>query len=159
MATIKKDSVLTNQDIVAFLRQDELDYPAGAAKFGKAALPFLSELIDSTDENLATKAAYLAGYIKDSSVKNILHKAAGNNFTTVRIAAAFGAQRMDAKSGQAILDKSMDDSDPSVLKHAMKSADILNVAKNLKVKISKISKNFSDDNIKSAASDLISKMK
>ncbi len=159
MATVKKDPGITNQDIIAFLRQDELDYPGGAAKFGKAALPFLAELINSSDENLATKAAYLAGYIKDGSVKDILEQAASNNFTTVRIAAAFGAQRLDAKSGQAILDKSMDDSDPGVIKNAMKSADILNVAKNLKVKIGKISKNFADDNIKSAANDLISKMK
>jgi hypothetical protein len=159
MATVKKDPGITNQDIIAFLRQDELDYPGGAAKFGKAALPFLAELINSSDENLATKAAYLAGYIKDGSVKDILEQAASNHFTTVRIAAAFGAQRLDAKSGQAILDKSMDDSDPGVIKNAMKSADILNVAKNLKVKIGKISKNFADDNIKSAANDLISKMK
>lgn len=159
MAIVKKNIAVTKDDIIAFLRQDELDYPAAAAKFGKGALPFLSELIASSDENLATKAAYLAGYISDTSVKDILQKAAGNNFTTVRIAAAFGAQRLDAKSGQAILDKSMDDGDPGVLKHALNSAVILNVAKNLKTKISKISKDFADDNIKLQANNLISKMK
>ena len=158
MATVKKDTV-SNDDIVAFLRQDELDYPAGAAKFGKAALPFISELINSNDESLATKAAYLAGYIKDSSVKGILQKAASHSLATVRIAAAFGAQNMDAKSGQAILDKSMDDSDPGVLKHAMRSAVSLNVTKNLKAKISKISEDSADDHVKTLAGNLMLKMK
>lgn len=159
MATVKKIQVVSNEDIIAFLRQDELDYPAAAAKFGKAALPFLSELINSSDENLASKAAYLAGYISDGSVKDILTNAADNKFTTVRIAAAFGAQRMDAKAGQVILNKSMDDSDPGVLKHAMKSAVALNIAKNFKVKIAKISNDFADGGIKSFASDIMSKMK
>ena len=159
MATVKKDSGVLNQDIVAFLRQDELDYPGGAAKFGKAALPFLTELINSNDENLATKAAYLAGYIDDDSVNDILQMAAGNNFTTVRIAAAFGAKQMDAKNGQALLDKLLDDSDPGVIKYTIKSAVALNVAKNLKTKINKISKDFADDNIKSMAGNLLKKMK
>ena len=61
-----------NQDLIDFLRQDELDYPGGAAKFGSAALPLLQEIIKSDDENLATKAAYLAGYIKDDSTDQIL---------------------------------------------------------------------------------------
>lgn len=159
MATVKVDKAINNQDLIAFLRQDELDYPGGAAKFGKAALPFLSELIDSNDENLATKAAYLAGYISDGSVKDILQKATANNFATVRLAAAFGAQRLSGVNGQKVLDKSLDDSDPGVLKHAMKSAVTLNVAKNLKTKISKISKDFADDNVKTAATNIMKGMK
>jgi HEAT repeat protein len=158
MATVKKDSGNPNMDIIAFLRQDELDYPGGAAKFGKAALPFLSELINSNDESMATKAAYLAGYIKNTTVKDILHKAASSNFPTVRIAAAYGAQRLDAKSGQAVLNKALDDTDPGVIKHAMKSAVTLNVARNLKAKISKISKDFHDEHVKSVANSLMRKM-
>lgn len=148
-----------NDEIIAFLRQDELDYPAAAAKFGKAALPFLSELINTSDENLATKAAYLAGFIGDGSVKDILQKAAASSLTTVRVAAAYGAQRLDAAAGQAVLDKSLEDSDPGVIKHAMKSAVALNVAKNLRSKIDKISQGFADEHVKSLAGELISKMK
>ncbi len=159
MATVKKATGVSNQDIVAFLRQDELDYPAGATKFGKAALPFITELINSNDENLATKAAYLAGYIKDSSVKDILKMAAGNSLTTVRIAAAYGAQRMDAKNGQVLLDKLLDDTDPGVVKYTIKSAVALNVAKNLKTKISKISKDFADEGVKTIAVDLVKRLR
>ena len=159
MATVKKEPGVLNQDIIAFLRQDELDYPGGAAKFGKAALPFLTQLINSNDENLATKAAYLAGYIDDDSVSDILQKAAGNNFATVRIAAAFGAKQMNAKNGQVLLDKLLDDNDPGVVKYTIKSAVALNVAKNLKVKINKISKGFADEEIKTMAGNIMKKMK
>ena len=147
-----------NQEILAFLRLDELDYTGAAAKFGKAALPFLSELINSNDENLATKAAYLAGYIDDTTVKDVLQKAITNKFTTVRIAAAHGAQRLDSASGQAVLDKALDDHDPGVVKIALKSAVQLKVDKNLKAKISKISTDFADGVVKAVAVDLLKKI-
>ncbi len=149
----------TNQEIIDFLRQDELDYPSAAAKFGKAAIPFIKELINSNDENLATKATYLIGYIGDSSLKDTLVSAASHKFTTVRIAAAFGAQHLGANAGQAVLDKALEDNDAGVVKLAMNSATKLNVVKNFKIKIDKIAKNFADDNIKLLAKNLILKMK
>jgi len=54
------------------------------------------------------------------------------------------AQRINAKNGQVLLDKLLDDTDPGVVKYTIKSAVALNVVKNLKTKISKISKDFAD---------------
>ena len=65
-------------DLLAFLRQDELDYPAAALKFGVDALPFLKELVVGSDENLAMKAAYLVGYIEGDAADQILEEAADN---------------------------------------------------------------------------------
>lgn len=109
------------EEILSFLRQDELDYPAAAAKFGARALPFLNELINGSDEMLATKAAYLAGYISAPATKEILQNAAANKFTTVRIAAAYGANMQDAGTAKAILSKSLKDGDHGVVKVAIRS--------------------------------------
>ena len=43
-----------NQEVINFLRQDELDYPAGAARFGSAALPLLQELMKIVIETLGS---------------------------------------------------------------------------------------------------------
>lgn len=143
-----------NQELIQFLRQDELDYPAGAAKFGAAVLPLLTELINGTDENLAVKAAYLAGYINDGAVKGIIRNAASNKFAAVRVAAAFSAQKMKGADATAILEHSLEDSDPGVLKVAMRSVGNMNLAKNFKTQLSKIAKANADESIKSLATDL-----
>ena len=143
-----------NQELIQFLRQDELDYPAGAAKFGAAVLPLLTELINGNDENLAVKAAYLAGYISDSTVKGIIRNAASNKFAAVRVAAAFSAQKMKGTDATAILEHSLEDSDPGVLKVAMRSVESMKLTKNFKTQLSKIAKANADEAIKSIASDL-----
>ncbi len=145
------------QEVIQFLRQDELDYPAGAAKFGAEALPLLKELINGSDEDLAVKAAYLAGYINDTSVKDVIADAASNKFTAVRIAAAFSAQKLKAADATAVLEKVLEDNDPGVLKIAMRSAQSMNLAKNLKTQISKIAKVQTDEAIKALAADLSKK--
>ncbi|SFU07558.1 HEAT repeat-containing protein [Algoriphagus locisalis] len=147
------------QELLAFLRQDELDYPAGAKKFGKAALPFLAELVEGNDENLSIKAAYLVGYIDDEAGNDILQMAAEKGSAPVRIAAAFGAQKRGAKAAEAILSKSLDDNDPSVVKFALRSATAMKMEKTFKTKIDKISKSFLDDGIKSEALNVMKKIK
>ena len=147
------------QELLAFLRQDELDYPAGAQKFGKAALPFLSELIEGSDENLSIKAAYLVGYIDDEAGNDILEKAAEKGSAPVRIAAAFGAQKRGAKAAESILNRSLEDSDPSVIKFALRSAKTMKMENTFKSKIDKISKSFHHDEIKTDALNMMKKMK
>lgn len=144
-----------NQELINFLRQDELDYPAGAAKFGPAALPLLQELMKTDDENLATKAAYLAGFIKDDSLRDILTEAAGNKFSTVRIAAAFGAKKLKPESASVVLKKVMDDNDTGVLKMAIKSVQDLKIADQFKVRLKKIATAHQDDSIRLSAGKLI----
>ncbi len=157
MAKITKISTdELNQAVLQFLRQDELDYPGGAAKFGEAALPYLQELVDSNDELLATKAAYLAGYIGS---KDVMKSAASNKFSTVRIAAAFSAQSMDTKTATEILSKALDDHDPGVLKLAMKSVTAKNLGAALKSKLQAISKNASDESLKASALTMVKKLK
>lgn len=147
------------QEILAFLRQDELDYPEGAKKFGKEALPFLSELVQGTDENLSIKAAYLVGYIDDEAGNDILQIAAEKGSAPVRIAAAFGAQKRSAKAAESILSRSLEDNDPSVVKFALRSASAMKMEKTFKTKIDKISKSFLDEGIKSEALKVMKKLK
>ncbi len=147
------------QELLSFLRQDELDYPAGAKKFGKDALPLLENLIEGSDENLAIKAAYLVGYMEDEGANDILSKAADKGIAPVRIAAAFGAQKREPKIAEAILQRSFDDNDPSVVKFAMRSASALKMEKTFKSKIDHISKNFQNESIKSDAMEMMKKMK
>lgn len=145
-----------NQELIDFLRQDELDYPGAAAKFGPAVLPLLQEIIKSDDENLATKAAYLAGYIKGDSTDQILTAAADNKFATVRIAAAFGAKKLKAgPAASAILKKILDDNDAGVLKMGLKSVQDLKMADQFKTRIQKISTAHQDEMIRLSAQKLI----
>lgn len=146
-------------ELLAFLRQDELDYPAAALKFGEAALPFLKELVASTDENLAMKAAYLVGYIEGDAADQILEEAAAAGSVTIRVAAAFGAQKRKSSVAEAILQRSLEDSNPSVVKFGLLSAKASKLESKLKTKIDKISKNFLDDTVKSAAGEMMKKMK
>jgi HEAT repeat protein len=146
-------------ELLAFLRQDELDYPAAALKFGQAALPFLKELVASSDENLAMKAAYLVGYIEGDTADKILEEAAATGSVPIRVAAAFGAQKRSSAAAEAILNRSLEDSSPSVVKFALQAAKASKLEKTLKPQIDKISKNFLDDGIKMVASDMIKKLK
>ncbi|MEO6681322.1 MAG: HEAT repeat domain-containing protein [Ginsengibacter sp.] len=145
-----------NQELINFLRQDELDYPAAAAKFGPAVLPILQEILKSDDENLATKAAYLVGYIKDESTPQILTDAADNKFATVRIAAAYGAQKIKSSPAAAkILKKVLEDNDAGVLKMAIKSVKDLKIADQFKVRLKKISTAHQEESIRASAQKLV----
>lgn len=149
----------STDELLAFLRQDELDYPAAALKFGKDSLSFLKELVESSDENLATKAAYLVGYIEGEEADKILEGAASTGTAPVRVAAAFGAQKRNSPVAEKILQRSLEDNDPSVVKFALLSAKVKKLENNLKSKIDRISKNFLDDTIKAAAGEIIKKIK
>lgn len=147
------------QELLAFLRQDELDYPAGAKKFGEEALPLLSELVQGNDENLAVKAAYLIGYISGDRAAEILMVAADKGIAPVRIAAAYGAQKRKPEVAVEILRRSLEDNDPSVVKFAMRSASALNLEKKFKNQIDHISKSFLNESIKEDAAELMKKMR
>lgn len=157
--TTKPSSSFDAQELLAFLRLDELDYPAGAQQFGKDALPLLADLVAGADENLAIKAAYLAGYINEEGSADILEKAAEKGSAPVRIAAAFGAKMKKPEVAEAILSKSLDDIDPSVVKFALRSASSLKLEKNLKPKIDKIAKSFQENDILEEAKSILKKMK
>lgn len=146
-------------ELLAFLRQDELDYPAAALKFGEDALPFLKDLVGGSDENLAMKAAYLVGYIQGEAADQILEEAAATGSVTLRVAAAFGAQKRGSAAAEKILKRSLEDSSPSVVKFALQSVQASKLGAALKSRIDSISKNFLDDDVKAVAGDMIKKMK
>jgi hypothetical protein len=153
--TDNKTNDALNQDVLQFLRQDELDYAGGAKKFGPNALPFLQELIDSNDEMLATKAAYLAGYIGGAGSQGLLKAAVSNKFSTVRIAAAFSAQSQDTKTATDILSAALDDNDPGVVKLAMKSVASKNLGTALKAKLQAVAKRAPTEDLKLSAAEMV----
>ncbi len=153
------DTEKLNEEIIRFLRQDEMNYPDAAKRFGAPALPLLKELINSNDENLATKAAYLAGYISHGSVNTVLEEAATNKFSTVRIAAAFGAKQLGAKNAKSIISKVLQDNDPGVLKTALNSIEHLNIAKDFQAQLKNISKAGHVQSVKNSAAALVKKIK
>lgn len=153
------DGAFNADELLAFLRQDELDYPAGALKFGEAALPFLKELVASSDENLAMKSAYLVGYIEGDEADKILEEAANTGSVPIRVAAAFGAKNRSSSIAESILKRSLEDSSPSVVKFALLSAKASKLEGNLKGRINQISEKFADDTIKMAASEMLKKLK
>lgn len=138
----KATSTNINEEILAFLRQDELDYPGAAQKFGAGAVPFLQEITEGSDENLATKAAYLLGYISDESAKTALVAAAGNKFSTVRIAAAYGAANQDADTAKAILGSLLSDYDHGVVKVTMRSIGEKKLGKSLSKELKAVQKSL-----------------
>ncbi len=93
----------------------------GGSKVWCSSCTFLQEITEGGDENLATKAAYLLGYINDETAKTALVAAAGNKFTTVRIAAAYGAASQDADTAKTILGRLLGDYDHGVVKVTMRS--------------------------------------
>ncbi|MFT3902366.1 MAG: HEAT repeat domain-containing protein [Niabella sp.] len=136
----KKINNNMNEEILAFLRQDELDYPGAAKKFGAAAVPFLQEITEGGDENLSTKAAYLLGYIDDAAAKSALVTAAANKFTTVRIAAAYSAASQDTETAKSILGNLLNDHDYGVIKVAMRSIDEKRLATGLSKELKAVQK-------------------
>lgn len=151
--TLDTDALHT--EIMSFLRQDEMDYPGAAVRFGPAALPFLQSLITSNDEMLATRAAYLAGYMKDSGVTGLMTEAARSPFATVRIAAAHCASRLDAAGARTVLDSVVADGDPGVLKFAMRSIQAKGMVKAFQARIATISKDHHDAGIRGIAADVV----
>lgn len=149
---IKNENI--NEEILHFLRQEEMDYPAAAKKFGAAALPFLNELINGNDEKLARNAAYLAGYIGSPKSKAVLENAATNKFTTVRIAAAYGAASQDATAAKSILSKSLNDDDHGVIKVAMRSIGEKGLQKSFTKEIQAVQKKSLPTEIKNQAKSL-----
>src|SRR3954462_14341636 len=70
------------------LDKDELDYPELAGELGAEAIPELETLVAEDDPRIASKAAYLAALISDSSSKQVVAMAAGSRHDVVRVSAA-----------------------------------------------------------------------
>ena len=111
---------VTMEQVRRALDPEEPDYEK-AAKLGPGALPHLEKLIARKDPHLASKAASLAGMIKDEKAVRVVEKAAKHDDVRVRVAAAYSAQFLPAEDASRVLTKSLSDRDVGVQKVALKS--------------------------------------
>ena len=68
---------MTLDQVRSLLDPDEPNY-AAATRFGPQLLPHLQALIAGTNENYASKAAYLATLISDNRADEVLRRAANS---------------------------------------------------------------------------------
>jgi HEAT repeat protein len=111
---------VTMEQVRKALDPDEPDYPK-AARLGPDALPHLDKLISGRDPGLASKAASLAGLIKDDRAGPVLEKAARSKDARVRVAAAGSAGNLPAPAASRVLAALVTDDDVGVQKVALRS--------------------------------------
>jgi len=113
---------LTLDSVSKVLMADEPDYVELANRFGPAALPILEQLVRSDDELLAAKAASLAAAIGGAGATPVLEAAARRAEIGPRAVAAHGALRLPSDSAERILLALVEDDEPAVAKHALRTA-------------------------------------
>jgi HEAT repeat protein len=113
---------VTMEEVRAAVEPDEPDYPAAAARFGVAALPFLVELIRGGDPSLASKAASLAGNIDGAESLEVLVEAGRSPQVVVRIAASAAVGQLRDLPVTDLLLALLEDENPYVRKVALDSA-------------------------------------
>lgn len=111
---------VTMKQVRAALDPEEPDYEK-AAKLGREALPHLEKLIARKDPHLASKAASLAGMIKDERAGRVVEKAAKHEDVRVRVAAAHSAQYLPPEDASRVLVTALADRDVGVQKVALRS--------------------------------------
>jgi HEAT repeat protein len=111
---------VTMKQVRAALDPEEPDYEK-AAKLGPEALPHLEKLIARKDPHLASKAASLAGMIKDERAVRVVEKAAKHEDARVRVAAAHSAQYLAPPDASRVLVAALSDKDVGVQKVALRS--------------------------------------
>lgn len=112
------------QDVLRVLEPDEPNYGAGRA-LGPDALPHLATLAHGPDENLASKAVYLASVIGTDAGVAILRDALRNASPLVRIQAAAGARNSGSAAAATLLPPLLGDVDTGVRKFALRTAQTL----------------------------------
>jgi HEAT repeat protein len=111
------------------LDKDELDYPELAGKLGADAIPELEALVAEDDPRIASKAAYLAALIADSSSKQVVAMAAGSRHDVVRVSAAAALALLPADDATDIAEQLLTDPDTGVRARAARSAMTLDQPK------------------------------
>jgi HEAT repeat protein len=104
------------------LDREEPNY-VQAARLGEEALPHLITLIQGDNAGLASKAAYLAGFINAAESAKALEIAARHPDPVVRIAAAASARNLTNVPTSLALDL-LNDSDVGVRKWTLKTLEV-----------------------------------
>jgi HEAT repeat protein len=148
---------VTLEQVRRLLMPDEPNYIV-AAKLGPQSLPHLRTLVNSKDQMLASKAAYLATLIDHEGAVAVLGDAAKSPSAVVRVAAASGARNVRHPSASGVVSRLLNDKDTGVRKMAIKAAaDSTNSA--LLAQLGKIVGNDPSSANRALASHAISKAK
>lgn len=149
--------MVTMQQVRAILDSEEPDY-ALAAQLGPDALPHIEILVKGADPMLASKAAYLAGLIKNSRSIAVLKLAAKSKYPEVRIAAAASASHLSTQEASDVLTIFLEDSDLGVRKMALKSIPI-DAPPALRKKIESLTTKDPENFIRSLSADIFSRLR
>ncbi len=147
----------TMQQLRAILDSDEPDY-ALAAQLGPDAFPHIEALIKGDDPMLASKAAYLAGVIRDNRSTAVLGTAARSKHPEVRIAAAAGARHLAAQAASDILLILLEDQDHGVRKTALKSVPS-DASVALRKKIESLTTKDPENFLRSLSTDILGRLR
>src|SRR5262252_1765553 len=113
---------VTIQQVLAQLNPDEPNYQQ-AAGLGPEAVPHLKSLVLGGDSGLASKAAYLAGFIASDQSTSVVELAARSPDPIVRVAAAASLRNLRTVplSSAFLL---IDDVDPGVRRLTLESLQV-----------------------------------
>jgi hypothetical protein len=114
---------LTMEQVLAGLYPDEPDYEQTARRLGPDAIPFLLELVQGDDLELASKAASLAGSLSTNRSVEVLTAAAHRPDPVVRVAAAASLRTLP-DIPHDLADSLLTDSDAGVRKLALSSIEV-----------------------------------
>jgi hypothetical protein len=118
---------LTMEQVLAGLYPDEPDYEQTAQGLGPDAIPFLLELVQGDDLELASKAASLAGSLSTNRSVEVLTAAARRADPVVRVAAAASLRKLPDLPHD-LADSLLIDDDAGVRKLALTSIEIVRPA-------------------------------
>jgi HEAT repeat protein len=111
---------VTREQVLAALYPDEPDYEEAALRLGSDAIPFLLELVEGDDLDLASKAASLAGLLRTDRSVEVVAAAARSPEPVLRVAAA-AALRNVPNVPLDLAESLLVDPDPGVRKWALTS--------------------------------------
>lgn len=148
---------ITMQDVRAALTPDEVDY-SEAQKLGPEAIPFLKELVQGGDLNLASKAAYLASLISSERSMEVLEAAAASQEPVVRVAAASGIRNLSETHAERVVEQLRDDADAGVRKVTLKSVSTFRSPR-LAAHVQKIAEEDPESFVRDLAANTVAKMR
>lgn len=113
--------------LISRLQVDEPNYASLAEQFGAEALPHLAELVESGDEDLASKAISLAGFISAPESHEVIALGARSGNPVLRSSAAGAMTKLRGPALERLpaelLTSLLDDEDAGVRKWALRAVE------------------------------------
>ena len=144
---------VTMEQVRKALDPDEPDY-SKAATLGPGALPHLQTLVLGDDEMLASKAAYLAGLIRDEKSLRVIETATSSKSDLVRLAAAGTARNLAEPHASRVLLLLISDADSGVRMAVLESIG-KRPTKELVEQVKRLSQNDPDREVRNLAAHVL----